>query len=171
MIDRFPSLQFAIHFPTLGSRYQVLARVWPSTLISITNSIPGEGLTCRYTMPVFQAKTFRRATTASSTLGERIGAAYRAHLTKRPFLLFGLPFIMIIVSGSFALTPAAALRYERYDRKVKQLSQEEAINLGLKGPDGDEGIKRNPRRRVIGDEREEYYVSIPAYRSSKICAI
>ncbi|CAK41810.1 cytochrome c oxidase assembly protein COX16 [Aspergillus niger CBS 101883] len=109
-------------------------------------------------MPVFQAKTFRRATTASSTLGERIGAAYRAHLTKRPFLLFGLPFIMIIVAGSFALTPAAALRYERYDRKVKQLSQEEAINLGLKGPDGDEGIKRNPRRRIIGDEREEYYL-------------
>lgn len=64
---------------------------------------------------------------------------------------------MIIVAGSFALTPAAALRYERYDRKVKQLSQEEAINLGLKGPDGDEGIKRNPRRRIIGDEREEYY--------------
>lgn len=66
---------------------------------------------------------------------------------------------MIIVAGSFALTPAAALRYERYDRKVKQLSQEEAIDLGLKG-DGEDGIKRNPRRRIVGDEREEYYVSL-----------
>jgi cytochrome c oxidase assembly protein subunit 16 len=65
---------------------------------------------------------------------------------------------MIIVAGSFALTPAAALRYERYDRKVKQLSQEEAMDLGLKGPDGEEGIKRNPRRRIVGDDREEYYV-------------
>ncbi|KAA8650036.1 hypothetical protein EYZ11_003258 [Aspergillus tanneri] len=64
---------------------------------------------------------------------------------------------MIIVAGSFVLTPATALRYERYDRKVKQLNQEEAMSLGLKGPDGEEGIKRNPRRRIIGDEREEYY--------------
>jgi cytochrome c oxidase assembly protein subunit 16 len=110
-------------------------------------------------MPVFQAKPFRRATTASSSLGERIGAAYRGSLPKHPFLLFGLPFIMIIVAGSFALTPAAALRYERYDRKVKQLTQEEAMELGLKGADGEEGIRRNPRRRVLGDEREEYYVS------------
>lgn len=111
-------------------------------------------------MPVFQAKTFRRATTASSSLGERIGAAYRGGLPKHPFLLFGLPFIMVIVAGSFVLTPAAALRYERYDRKVKQLSQEEAMELGLKGPDGEEGIRRNPRRRILGDEREEYYVSV-----------
>lgn len=66
---------------------------------------------------------------------------------------------MVIVAGSFVLTPAAALRYERYDRKVQQLSNEEALNLGIKGADGEQGIKRNPRRRIIGDEREEYYVS------------
>ncbi|KAJ5892974.1 Cytochrome c oxidase assembly protein cox16 [Penicillium tannophilum] len=108
-------------------------------------------------MPAFQSKTFRRATSASSTLGERLGALYRARLPRHPFLFFGLPFITVIVAASFALTPAAALRYERYDRKVQQMSKEEAFNLGLKGPDGEEGIKRNPRRRVIGDEREEYY--------------
>lgn len=109
-------------------------------------------------MPTFQSKTFRRATTASSSFGERLGAFYRARLTQHPFLLFGLPFMAVIVAGSFALTPAAALRYERYDRKVQQMSKEEAFELGLKGPDGEEGIKRNPRRRIIGDEREEYYV-------------
>ncbi|OQE13924.1 hypothetical protein PENFLA_c042G00893 [Penicillium flavigenum] len=108
-------------------------------------------------MPVFQSKTFRRAATESSSLGERLGAFYRARLARHPFILFGLPFMAVIVAGSFALTPAAALRYERYDRKVKQLSQDEAFDLGLKGPDGEEGIKRNPRRRVIGDEKEEYY--------------
>lgn len=110
-------------------------------------------------MPIFPSKTFRRTTTASSTLGERVGAIYRAKLPKHPFLLFGLPFIAVMVAGSFVLTPATALRYERYDRKVKQLSQEEAMDLGLKGLDGEEGIKRNPRRRIVGDEREEYYVS------------
>lgn len=109
-------------------------------------------------MPAFQSKTFRRATTASSTFGERLGALYRTRLSRHPFLLFGLPFMAVIVAGSFALTPAAAIRYERYDRKVQQLSQDEAFELGLKGPNGKEGIKRNPRRRVVGDEREEYYV-------------
>lgn len=111
-------------------------------------------------MPAFQSKTFHRATTASSSLRDRLGALYRARLSRHPFLLFGLPFIAVIVAGSFALTPAAALRYERYDRKVQQLSQDEAFQLGLKGPDGEEGIKRNPRRRIVGDEREEYYVWI-----------
>jgi cytochrome c oxidase assembly protein subunit 16 len=109
-------------------------------------------------MPSFQAKPFRRDPTASSTLGERVGASYRSRLPKRPFLLFGLPFILVIVAGSFVLTPAAALRYERHDRKVQQLSQEEALQLGIKGPDGEQGIKRNPRRRIVGNERDEYYV-------------
>ncbi|KAL1845714.1 Cytochrome oxidase assembly [Paecilomyces lecythidis] len=109
-------------------------------------------------MPTFQSKTFRRTTTASSSLGERLGALYRAKLPRHPFILFGLPFISVMVAASFALTPATALRYERYDRKVQQLSQEEAMELGLKGPDGEgESIKRNPRRRVVGSEREEYY--------------
>lgn len=110
-------------------------------------------------MPTFHTKTFRRATTASSSIGERIGALYRAKLPRHPFLLFGLPFIAVMVAGSFVLTPATALRYERYDRKVKQLSEEEAMDLGLKGLGGEEGIKRNPRRRIVGDEREEYYAS------------
>lgn len=93
---------------------------------------------------------------------------YRARLTRHPFLLFGLPFIAIMVAGSFILTPATALRYERYDRKVKQVSREEAMDLGLRGVDGGEGIRRNPRRRIVGDEREEYYVSPECFVSPTI---
>ena len=110
-------------------------------------------------MPAFGSKTFRRATTASSTLGERLGTIYRAKLPRHPFLLFGLPFITVIVAASFVLTPATALRYERHDRRVRQLDQEEAIALGLKGENGEESINRNPRRRIVGSDREEYYVS------------
>jgi cytochrome c oxidase assembly protein subunit 16 len=96
----------------------------------------------------------------SSSFGDRIGAIYRANLPKHPFLLFGLPFIAIMVAGSFFLTPATALRYERHDRKVHQLSQLEEIGLGLKDVEGkgEGGIKRNPRRRILGSEKEEYYV-------------
>lgn len=44
------------------------------------------------------------------------------------------------------LTPATALRYERYDRKNQQVSREEAMGLGRE------------RRKV--DMKEEYYVSV-----------
>jgi cytochrome c oxidase assembly protein subunit 16 len=110
-------------------------------------------------MPVFQANRFR-APTKTTSFGDRIGAIYRANLSKHPFLLFGLPFIAIMVAGSFFLTPATALRYERHDRKVHQLSRQEEMGLGLKGVEGnvEGGIKRNPRRRILGSEKEEYYV-------------
>lgn len=117
-------------------------------------------------MPVFQSKQFRRTTTASSSLGELLGAYYRSFLPRHPFLLFGLPFITVIVAGSFALTPAAALRYERHDRKVRQLNQEDVMELGLKGADGADTIKRNPRRRLVGSERDEYYVRESFYLDS-----
>ncbi|KAF3481017.1 uncharacterized protein GIQ15_06364 [Arthroderma uncinatum] len=110
-------------------------------------------------MPPFQSKKFRPSTTAASSLGDRLGAKYRANLSKHPFLLFGLPFISIMVAGSFFLTPATALRYERHDRKVQQLSKEEAMNLGLREPGREDAgsLQRNPRRRILGDEKEEYY--------------
>jgi hypothetical protein len=49
-----------------------------------------------------------------------------------------------IVAGSFMLTPATALRYERYDRKNQQITQEEAMGL------------RQERRKV--NMKDEYYV-------------
>lgn len=48
-----------------------------------------------------------------------------------------------MLAGSFFLTPATALRYERHDRRVSQLSKEDELGLG------------KDRRRV--DTNEEYY--------------
>ena len=48
-----------------------------------------------------------------------------------------------MVAGSFFLTPATALRYERHDRKVRQLTKEEELGIG------------RDRRKV--DLNEEYY--------------
>ena len=45
--------------------------------------------------------------------------------------------------GSFILTPATALRYERHDRKVQQMTKEAELGIGKN------------RRRV--DINEEYY--------------
>ncbi|KAK8164925.1 cytochrome c oxidase assembly protein COX16-domain-containing protein [Phyllosticta citrichinensis] len=89
-------------------------------------------------MGVFQTRKFR------GSAGENVFAAkYRVLMQKHPFLLFGLPFLATMVAGSFFLTPATALRYERHDRKVRTMSKEEELGLGQE------------RRRV--DMKEEYY--------------
>ena len=97
-------------------------------------------------MRKFASKSFR------ATLPHTLAASYRRKLNKYPFLLFGLPFISTIVAGSFFLTPATALRYERYDRKNRQMSQEESLGIGKN------------RRKV--DMKEEYYVCASRNRSA-----
>ncbi|KAL1837331.1 hypothetical protein VTJ49DRAFT_3974 [Mycothermus thermophilus] len=89
-------------------------------------------------MAVFQSKKYRSAAAANT-----LGAKYRAMMAKHPFLLFGLPFMAVIVGASFVLTPATAIRYERHDRKVRQMTREEELGVGKSG------------RKV--DIREEYY--------------
>ncbi|KZZ87115.1 Cytochrome c oxidase assembly protein COX16 [Ascosphaera apis ARSEF 7405] len=109
-------------------------------------------------MPIFPSKRFRPSSAGfqPKTLSEKLGVWYRAHLARQPFFLFGLPFIAIMVAGSFFLTPAAALRYERHDRKVQSLNEQEAMRLGV-NPDGNGKVVKNPRARQVGSEREEYY--------------
>lgn len=50
----------------------------------------------------------------------------------------------MMVLGSFILTPATAIRYEKHDRKVRNMSKDEQLGLGKN------------RRKV--DMKEEYYV-------------
>ncbi|MCJ1251773.1 Cytochrome oxidase assembly [Trapelia coarctata] len=89
-------------------------------------------------MPTFQSRRYPSAIRNST-----IAARYRASLQKHPFLLFGLPFIATMVAGSFFLTPATAVRYEKHDRKVRQMSKDEEL-----------GIKSGARKV---DLNEEYY--------------
>jgi hypothetical protein len=115
-------------------------------------------------MPIFQSKPFR-SSTGPESLGERLAALYRKRLAKHPFALFGLPFVVLMVGASFLLTPATALRYEHHDRRNRELTHTESLELGLKGgAEGDGTVKYNRRRRKLqyGDEnmqRDEYYVS------------
>lgn len=91
-------------------------------------------------MPTFSSKKFR-----PSSYDNTLPARYRAALARHPFALFGLPFVATMVLGSFFLTPATALRYERHDRKVKTMTEDEKLGIG------------KDRRRI--DMKEEYYVS------------
>ncbi|KAI0204130.1 cytochrome c oxidase assembly protein COX16-domain-containing protein [Astrocystis sublimbata] len=79
-------------------------------------------------MAVFPSKKYRSTADASS-----FASKYRATMAKHPFLLFGLPFISVIVGASFVLTPATAIRYERQDRRVRQLTTEEELGVGKAG--------------------------------------
>jgi cytochrome c oxidase assembly protein subunit 16 len=99
-------------------------------------------------MAVFPNKKFR-STAEANTIASR----YRSSLARHPFLLFGLPFIATMVAGSFFLTPATAIRYEKHDRRVRRLSKEEELGIGKAG------------RRI--DMKEEYYVSGRRYRSDR----
>jgi cytochrome c oxidase assembly protein subunit 16 len=99
----------------------------------------------------FQSKKY-----LPSSASNTFAAQYRRHLQKRPFLLFGLPFIATMVAGSFFLTPAAAVRYERHDRKVRQMTKEEQLGIGKEA------------RKF--DMREEYYVYHPWRSNAKTFA-
>lgn len=90
-------------------------------------------------MPVFPSNKFQ-----SSADRNAPGVRYRSAIARRPFLFFGLPFLTIIVAGSFVLTPATAVRYEKHDRKIKQLSREQELD-----------VRKNPRKV---DWRDEYQV-------------
>ena len=92
-------------------------------------------------MPTFSSRKFR-----PSSFQDTFAAAYRARLARNPFLFFGLPFILTIVAGSFFLTPATALRYERHDKKTRQLSRSEEL-----------GLKDKKEGRKAWDINEEYY--------------
>jgi cytochrome c oxidase assembly protein subunit 16 len=70
----------------------------------------------------------------------------KSSVHKHPFLLFGLPFVAMVIIGSFALTPATATRYEHFDKKSRRTEKKGAIDSS--------GVKRR-----VFDPREEYYVS------------
>ncbi|KAI0019099.1 cytochrome c oxidase assembly protein COX16-domain-containing protein [Xylariomycetidae sp. FL0641] len=89
-------------------------------------------------MGVFPSNKFQGAAGTGT-----FAAKYRALMAKHPFLLFGLPFMTVIVAGSFVLTPATAVRYEKHDRRVRQMTRQEELGLGKAG------------RRF--DIREEYF--------------
>ncbi|PAV23754.1 FAD-dependent thiol oxidase [Pyrrhoderma noxium] len=63
-------------------------------------------------------------------------------IRKNP-LLFGIPFVMIIVGASFAMTAFTQTRYDLQSQRRSNISKEEEL-----------GLKKN-RKKI--DIREEYY--------------
>ncbi|GAA5833411.1 hypothetical protein JCM11251_003485 [Rhodosporidiobolus azoricus] len=70
-------------------------------------------------------------------------SALSSSLRRRPFLLFGGPFLLTVVLSSFALSSFTQTRYDYRNQKVTAMSKEEELGM------------RKDRRRV--DVREEYF--------------
>ncbi|KAJ1998538.1 Cytochrome oxidase assembly [Coemansia sp. RSA 2322] len=59
---------------------------------------------------------------------------------KHPFLSVGLPFLLAVVGGSFVLLPTQEIKYEIRDKRIKNVSFDEAAG---------------PRKKL--DLQEEYF--------------
>lgn len=90
-------------------------------------------------MPTFASKP--HAPSASAT---RLQQLLRS-LRQRPFLLFGMPFLSLMVVSSFALQNLTRTRYDYQSSKTSTMTMEEGLGMS------------KDRKRV--DIREEYFVS------------
>lgn len=90
----------------------------------------------------FGSKTFMGAKEKAEYEGSFVGK-YQRLVKKNSFLYFGLPMMLSIALGSVLLTNFTAVRYEQRDEKVKEMNEDEALNL----------IEN--RRKV--DIKDEYY--------------
>ncbi|GAA5970414.1 hypothetical protein JCM11641_001702 [Rhodosporidiobolus odoratus] len=64
-------------------------------------------------------------------------------LRRRPFLLFGLPFLSVLVLSSFALSSFTQTRYDYRSHKVQAVTKEDELGM------------RKDRRKI--DVRAEYH--------------
>ncbi|KAG0368985.1 Cytochrome oxidase assembly [Mortierella sp. AD032] len=84
---------------------------------------------------VFANKSYGVATPADK---------FSQSIKKKPVLLFGLPFLLTIVAGSFALSELTATKYNVHDNRTKAMTKEEGLKLSAKS-----------RRKL--DLQEEYW--------------
>jgi cytochrome c oxidase assembly protein subunit 16 len=69
-----------------------------------------------------------------------------ARISRRPFLYFGVPFVMLMVVGSLALSELTKTRYQLHDQHKKVLDKEEELMMD-----------KNKRKLSL---QEEYFVCV-----------
>lgn len=61
--------------------------------------------------------------------GSNFNAFLAHHIDRHPFWFYGLPFLSLMVVGSWLLTGFTRIRYERHDRKVHEVTQREKMGM------------------------------------------
>ncbi|QRV74833.1 cytochrome C oxidase assembly protein COX16, mitochondrial [Ceratobasidium sp. AG-Ba] len=85
-------------------------------------------------MAAFGSRPYRPNATFMGNIGQT--------LKKHPSY-FGIPFVLLMVGGSFALQTLTQTRYDLHEKKVTQISKEEELHM-------------NKNRKPV-DIREEYF--------------
>ena len=101
---------------------------------------------CFQEMPTFDSKPLSASSAASGSNRANLLARLTPQVRRRPVLLFGLPFVLTIVAGSYGLSSLTQTRYDYNATKVQSMSKQEELGM------------RKDRRRV--DIREEYFVRL-----------
>ncbi|CCK73022.1 Cox16p KNAG_0M01690 [Huiozyma naganishii CBS 8797] len=70
-----------------------------------------------------------------------LAGRYQKLMKKNPFLYFGVPFCGMIVLGSYWLAGFTEVKYEREDRRINEMNEEDLLK-----------IKKNQRKFDIKDE-------------------
>lgn len=90
----------------------------------------------------FGNKVFRSAR-QQAAFEKSFAGRYQRLIKLNPFLFFGLPFCGMVVLGSYWLTAFTTVKFEREDRRIHELNEEDILKLKVK------------QRKV--DVKEEYY--------------
>lgn len=61
----------------------------------------------------------------------KISQKWQRTIKQRPFLFFGLPFVSLIVGGSFLLTELTKTRYEIRDNRTRKVVKEYCAFLNV----------------------------------------
>jgi len=51
------------------------------------------------------------------------------YINKRPFLAFGAPFVIFMITASFALTNVTQMRYDEQEKKVRKMTKLEISKM------------------------------------------
>lgn len=68
---------------------------------------------------------------------------YLSRMRKNSFIYFGIPFFAMMLAGTYFMTQFASVRYEQFDRRQTEVTQEQALQI-------------NGKKRKV-DMREEFY--------------
>lgn len=96
-------------------------------------------------MPTFSSKPIGRKPQSAGGWTSTI-SSLAPRVRRHPVLLFGVPFILTIVGGSYGLSYLTQTRYDYNASKVQTVSKQDELGM------------RKDRRKV--DIREEYFVSV-----------
>lgn len=78
---------------------------------------------------VYLGNTVFRGKKEQEAFDRTLAGKYKKLVQKNHFLFFGLPFILSIVAGSLYLQKFTSVKWERWDERHQQLSEDDMLKM------------------------------------------